>query len=67
MGPMWLFYSCVSCNMRRVDFHGLMGSQRTPRVWGVTFHALLRNSEILDFDSYGAKTGIFIYIFNYIF
>ena len=27
---------CVSRNTRRVDFHGLTGSQRTPRVWGVT-------------------------------
>ena len=27
---------CVSRNTRRVDFRGLMGSQRTPRVWGVT-------------------------------
>ena len=27
---------CVSRNTRRVDFRGLTGSQRTPRVWGVT-------------------------------
>ena len=26
---------CVSRKTRRVDFHGLTGSQRTPRVWGV--------------------------------
>ena len=26
----------VSRNTRRVDFRGLTGSQRTPRVWGVT-------------------------------
>ena len=29
---------CVSRNTRHVDFHGLTGSQRTPRVWGVTDH-----------------------------
>ena len=27
---------CVSRNTRRVDFRWLTGSQRTPRVWGVT-------------------------------
>ena len=27
---------CVCRNTRRVDFRGLTGSQRTPRVWGVT-------------------------------
>ena len=28
---------CVSRNTRRVDFCRLTGSQRTPRVWGVTY------------------------------
>ena len=26
----------VSRDKRRIDFRGLTGSQRTPRVWGVT-------------------------------
>ena len=36
----------VSRNTRRVDFRRLTGSQRTPRVWGVTILPLFRN---LDF------------------
>ena len=36
-GPMWLFYSCVSLEIRDIkNFRRLTGSQRTPRVWGVT-------------------------------
>ena len=27
---------CVSCKTRHVNFRGLMGSQWTPQVWGVT-------------------------------
>ena len=27
-----------SHDMRHVDFRGLTGSQRTPRVWGVTWY-----------------------------
>ena len=32
----------VSRNTRRVDFRRLTGSQRTPRVWGVTILPLFR-------------------------
>ena len=35
--PKWPFLNLYgSQDMRFVDFHGLTGSQRTPRVWGVT-------------------------------
>ena len=35
--PKWQFLHMYrSHDMRHVDFHGLTGSQRTPRVWGVT-------------------------------
>ena len=37
MGPMWLFLlMCVFHDVRHVEFLELMGSQRTPRFWGVT-------------------------------
>ena len=38
----------ASRNTRRVDFRGLTGSQRTPRVWGVTACVLkdFKNSHI---------------------
>ena len=36
--PKWPFLlMCVFHDVRHVDFRGLTGSQRTPRVWGVTF------------------------------
>ena len=38
---------CVSRNTRRVDFRGLMGSQRTPRVWGITISISLTLSLII--------------------
>ena len=35
--PKWPFLHMYgSHDMRHVDFRGLTGSQRTPRVWGVT-------------------------------
>ena len=34
--PVAILLMCVSRNTRRVDFRRLTGSQRTPRVWGVT-------------------------------
>ena len=39
---------CVSHNTRRVDFRGLTGSQRTPRVWGVT--QTKRTKSAMDFQ-----------------
>ena len=36
----------ASRNTRRVDFCGLTGSQRTPRVWGVTIVATMIKMKI---------------------
>ena len=41
---------CVSRNKRRVDFRGLTGSQRTPRVLGVTQKHLKPNIEYLNMN-----------------
>ena len=46
---------CVSRNTRRVDFRGLTGSQRTPRVWGVT--RIGRPSKPTGGWSMGKSTG----------
>ena len=36
--PKWPFlHMCVFHDVRHVEFRGLTGSQRTPRVWGVTY------------------------------
>ena len=48
--PKWPFLHMYgSHDVRHVEFRGLTGSQRTPRIWGVTL-------EILD-------SPVFIYIF----
>ena len=44
---------CVSHNMRPVDFCGLTGSQRTPRVWGV--RALVYKYLELSVDKLGIR------------
>ena len=41
-GPKWPFYSGMGLAVRdKQVFRGLTGSQRTPRVWGVTISAFI--------------------------
>ena len=52
---------CVFHDVRHVEFRGLTGSQRTPRVWGVTFTAMFGYGKIEGKSKekkYGGKVKI---------
>ena len=49
MGPSGHFYSGVFHDMRLVDFRGLTGSQRTPRVWASQISSNSDTVEICTF------------------
>ena len=49
---------CVSRKMRCVNFRGLTGSQRTPRVWGVTEPLDIRPQAFMRALLYGQQVII---------
>ena len=45
--PKWPFlFMCVFHDVRHVEFRGLMGSQRTPGFWVVTFYVDIDNNAL---------------------
>ena len=56
--PKWPFFHMYwSHDTRHVDFRGLTGSQRTPRVWGVIIKAVLDMPPPLNIKEVQCLTG----------